>query len=168
MRFLILLFVLITATNLSAQTDTLTGAQLFELFHKIEVTDKSYIKKPEIRHQIFVNNFDTIIEIIRLQGFPKYKVVPKKKKNDGNINSIVSVSFHHILQSYPDKFLNDDIISLLKQELESKRMPITVVDPYLKLWKSWNDNLKNEKRIDLTPEQEAKYFEALEVFGIEK
>jgi hypothetical protein len=122
-------------TIVQGQSDTLTDAQLKYVYKIISETDQSNINDNEIRFLIIQINFNQIITIIRNQGYPKYKIEPKKKKDQTIIKRATRMTFIHILQSAPEMLLDPNIIELLKKEIDSGNMPEEVLLWTLKSWK---------------------------------
>lgn len=109
--------------TLTFPKDTLTDKQLACIFTRMVETDGSNLDNYYVRKEIFKNNFDVIILITRMQGFPQFKVSPKRRKQGrGSITVATALTFIHVLQTQPELMLNLDIITLLKGEINANRL----------------------------------------------
>ncbi|WP_027419121.1 hypothetical protein [Crocinitomix catalasitica] len=167
-RIKLLLITSLLTVQLKAQSDTLSDAQLIYTYHEILRTDRSNVKNEEIRHLIFRRNFNTIISIIRTQGYPILLVEPKKRKDKYIIFEASSITFFHILQTFPDKLLDPEIINLLKTEIESGRMPNDLLKKELIVWKKMNDLPNNKYPQKISTETLTLYQNALKVLKMEE
>lgn len=110
-----------------ALSDTLNEEQVIDLFSYIMEQDGSNLKKPHVRQKIFISNFNLIISVIKVQGFPIIKT-EKNKKKGFIVFKATTTTFGHMLQAEPDGILNAEIIAILKLELENKRLPQMIMD----------------------------------------
>lgn len=134
----IIIVLLFFSSSIFSQNDTLSDKQLCDLFHQIDEKDQSNFKDPELRKQLIIENFDTIISIIKNQGFPKYQNEPKKKKDKYIITMSISLNFIHILQIAPEKMLNYDVINLLKKEINNERLDKDILRDALNVLHGFN------------------------------
>jgi len=118
----LLIVIVLFSFSVFGQKDILSDAQLLQLFEDVNKSDASHLNEPDIRHQIFLDNFDTIIAIIENQGFPTLSEKLRNKRNLRSIDSGVQRTFIHILQTQPELLLNEKIIALLKLEIENGRL----------------------------------------------
>lgn len=160
LKILPILFVF-WSTLAIGQRDTLTDAQLKYIYKRILKTDQSHVKDNEIRQLIFELNFNQIIDIIKVQGYPKFKVQPNRKKDRGIIRRATMITFFHILQSEPELLLDPKIIELLKNEIEIGNMPKDLLLGTLKKWKKFNDIPENNGAQDLSADILKLYHQAI-------
>lgn len=95
---------------------------IISIFNHINETDGANLNHPEQRSAHFNQNFDTIIHIIRTQGFPQLSEGQHKKKTIQSISSGAQRTFTHILQTQPERILNLEIIDLIQTEIEAGRL----------------------------------------------
>ena len=148
-RIKLLLITSLLTVQLNAQSDTLSDAQLIYTYHEILRTDRSNVKNEEIRHLILL-------------------VEPKKRKDKYIIFEASSITFFHILQTFPDKLLDPEIINLLKTEIESGRMPNDLLKKELIVWKKMNDLPNNKYPQKISTKTLTLYQNALKVLKMEE
>ncbi|MBK7128784.1 MAG: hypothetical protein IPM74_02235 [Crocinitomicaceae bacterium] len=89
--------------------------------------ENSYMKMPVVRLQVFLNNFNTIVSITKMQGFPSLKNEYRLRRKRDCISFFSSVNFLHVLQTKPEVLLNFEIINLFDDEIESGRLDKEIV-----------------------------------------
>ncbi len=158
----IIIFIISAFFSLSsfAQCQVLSDAELIELFLEISETDQSHLEEPEVRHRIFEKNFDTIIQVFECQGYPQLKTKPKRKKHRYAIDNAMNATIFHIMQSSPDKMLNDSVVALFKKEIDHPRFKY-LLDYSLKYF------LLPNKSNQLTEMQYEKYLHAIKEWELD-
>lgn len=101
--------------------DTLKREEIEEMFQEINKSDATHIGE-KIRDTIFVKNFNLIIDLISIQGYPKFSDSKKNKKLNNSIESGTTRTFLHVLQNNPELLLNKEIIDLISIEISQQRL----------------------------------------------
>ena len=138
-RLLFLSFSLLFAFSAISQSDTLNDEELIAIFKEINESDASHMKEPEIREQIFIENFKTIVKITKAQGFPQLQEHYRKKKIRNCIINGSRITFIHILQSQPKMLLNEEMIELFGKEIKSDRLDNSILETALFAFKYDHD-----------------------------
>jgi hypothetical protein len=148
MRLLIILLIAFNSIGLSQQNCTYSKKEIITLFKHINKTDQSNLKKPIIRHTDFLNNFDTIIHLMYCSDYEKYrKGYSYSSRQKKNIEHGVSRTITHIFQLAPEKILNDSIISLFKNQLNSSNLKKSILINALSIYRyDFKDDLDRLKK----------------------
>jgi len=138
-------FCAISISNISfSQNQMISDLQLIELFKEIHESDGSNLNHPKIREQIFYKNFDTIIWVIKNQGYPVLSEKKHKKKDINYIDRSTIMTFTHILQTDPIRLLNPKMIALIEQEVANNRISPSLLKIALSVFQYDQDfQLKN-------------------------
>ena len=161
-RLFYLIVFLIPLSGNSQPKDTLSDIELISLFQYMRKEDKSNLRRPEIRRHVILGNFNTLVRIIKNQGFPRLKTVPKRRKDKYTIIPTSELILIHILQLKPELMLNNEIIQLFDLELKSERMPAPVLQVPMTCMVD-SDSTVNT----FSPELQEKFYEAMEIWQLD-
>ncbi|WP_139134383.1 hypothetical protein [Crocinitomix algicola] len=121
MKYILFLFLNAICFLSFCQSDTLTKEDIGDMFHEINKTDQTYIGE-NIRDTQFVKNFNQIINLIKVQGYPKFFDNNENKKLNRSIENGTKRTFVHILQTKPELLLNTEIIDIISKEISEQRI----------------------------------------------
>lgn len=154
-----LLFVFGFSLTSFSQSDTLTDEELIPIFLAISKSDQTHVKEPEIRKEIFIENFNTLIGIMKKQGFPVLTKDYRRKKIKNCIHHATQMTLIHILQTNPSLLLNNGHIQLFKIAIESGKLQKNIMATALWIFETdqkegrsepWNDKMKHYYELALS------------------
>lgn len=134
MRFLFILILISSSARLNAQSDTLKDSELIPIFKGIKKSDQLAMKSSIAKDSVIQMNFNTIINLIKKQGFPQLEQTYRRKKINSCIETGTQLTFIHVLQIKASLILNNGTIDLLKKEVNSNRMPKRILEVALKVY----------------------------------
>lgn len=159
-RFVTALWLVFAYSSTSfSQGDTLTDKELIPIFLAISKSDQSHVKEPEIRKEIFIENFNTLIGIMKKQGFPVLTEDYRRKKIKNCIPDATQMTLIHILQTKPSLLLNNGHIRLFKIAIESGKLKKNIMATALWIFETdqkegrsepWNDKMKHYYELALS------------------
>lgn len=121
MKYILPIFFIVLSFLSFCQTDTISREEIAEMFLEINKSDQPHIGE-KIRDTLFIKNFNQIIDLIKIQGYPKFSNVKKNKKLNQSIESGTRRTFVHILQTKPELLLNEEIIDIISKEVSEQRL----------------------------------------------
>lgn len=121
MKYILSIFVIAVSFLSFCQTDSLNREKIAYMFHEINKSDATHIGE-KIRDSLFIKNFNQIIDLIKVQGYPKFSDEKKNKKLNQSVESGTRRTFLHILQTYPELLLNEEIIDIISNEISEQRL----------------------------------------------
>ena len=123
LTFVLIIFLINFSSHSFGQDSTaLSEEEILGTFEEIKKTDQTHLKEPEIRKQIFIDNFNTILGIIESHGYPVFEETKQGKKNTALVRTATNTTFFHILQTNPHLLLNHETIEQIRIEIEASRM----------------------------------------------
>jgi len=141
-----------------------------KLFKQIVKDDQSHVRKPVIRNEIFVKNFNLINEQFQQNNLTSSCLNSLKKKPLENVNSGVKKTFIHILQTKPELILNEDYIQFIEKQITSNdfdksRLKSALTMYYYEMYISKKSNNHCEK---FNHEYDDLFFGAIQRWGFEE
>ncbi len=134
MRFLLMLLFISSTACLNAQNENLSDSELIQIFTGIKKSDNLAMKSLVLKDSVVQMNFNTIIDLIKKQGFPQLEQTYRRKKKNNCVESATQITFIHILQIKASLILNNGTIDLLKTEMDNKRMPKRILEVALHIY----------------------------------
>ena len=121
MKNILSIFIIALSFLSFCQTDTLNRVEIENMFREINESDASHIGEKK-RCSFFIKNFHQIINLVKIQGYPKFSDEKKNKKLNKSIETGTRLTFLHILQTKPELLLNKEVIDIISCEIELKRL----------------------------------------------
>ena len=150
MHKLNILYLLLITSFTFSQEYKLSDKELIKTFKNIHKTDQSHIRDSSIRNTIFRTNFQTIVNIIDIQGFPQLSQYYKSKRKRNIIDGASQITFVHILQTKPELLLNEEMIYKFKSQITKSRININILSFALNIFNydhstQWYPNFWSEE-----------------------
>lgn len=133
------------------QTDTLSRLEIADMFQEINKSDQTHVGE-KVRDSFVIRNFNQIINLIKVQGYPKFSDEKKNKKLNQSIESGTRMTFVHILQIKPELLLNEKIIDIISKEVSEQRLDEELLKSALSVYQydmdtgrvpSWSKSVEN-------------------------
>ena len=142
---LTLVILLFSILVFSQENCNYSKKEIISIFKRINKSDASNIKNPEIRKNDFIRNFDTIIYLMNCSDFE----IPNgdySKKGIKRLEKGIDRTLIHIFQFSPERILNDSIINLFKSQLEISNLKQSTLITALSIYKfDFKDDLEKLK-----------------------
>lgn len=151
MKYILSIFFIVLSFLSFCQTDTLSREEIADMFHDINKSDETHMGE-KIRDTLFIKNFNQIIDLIKVQGYPKFSDEKKNKKLNQSIESGTRRTFVHILQTNPELLLNKEIIDIVSTEISEQRLDAELLKFALSVYQydmdqgnivSWSKSVEN-------------------------
>jgi hypothetical protein len=164
LTFIIYLFSLTSSAVFSQTAKADTTQIIADLCERLK-KDQSNYNDTAIRHAIFTDNFQTLLNITTSYGFPTQKL-GRTLEERICIGSFTRMTLIHILQSRPLMITDTNVVTLFLREINSGRLDRKVLEDHFfilyngstKLCKDYKDKIENAFKIwGLKPVDEQYY-----------
>lgn len=135
----IFVLLLLSLISFNGSTQNTNETDLYETFQKILKTDRSNVRKPEVRNHIFVNNLSNINGLLK-EGVSLNTEIEIEEKLRKTMSLGLLVTFLHTLQSDPTLLLNDSTVVLYSDCIHKNTLALTELKYALKFFQKDLEN----------------------------
>lgn len=173
MKKIFTLTLIITSQFYYAQTKQDTINNWFKFINK---QDQSYLKIDYIRNDNFLNNFRILNEQFTQNNLKNSVLNSFNKKVINTVNSGISCTFTHILQTKPELILNNDYIEFIecqiqKNDFDPNRLKYAMANYYYNMnyyKKFQKNNIINDHADEIQHQYDELFYLAMKKWGIQE